>query len=240
MFRKLLSIILVVALTGTFAMPALAAEISNGVADKKKALTVEEAADRVRSEIPNAQVMTENGKIYVVVEKLSDIPLFNTDSGLTRTTNEVSVNGGSYRNFQPPLFASFYPYSQVYMKEEVVDGLMMYMTQPDIIRLILEYSAAGYLTSQIIAAVKAAYGVTLSSFLVGLVCSIGVWTISNAEYWALNAAQSTNGRASVVRGRTVDGYEQYFYSPWTDYNCPTYSGYEATWFEGVYDVAQAN
>ena len=131
-------------------------------------------------------------------------------------------------------------YSQVYMNKDVVDSLKLFKSEPNIVRMILDYAAADYLAHQIVAAVYAAFGVTLNIAVVNLVCAIGVWAASNAEYWAFDAAQSQSaqGKVSVVRGLTSDGYEQYYYSPWNGNNCPTFSGYEATWFEGVYDVAQ--
>lgn len=202
------------------------------------------AAIQIQQSIPSAQVRVENNVMYIVVSDPSQIPGFNS---VLRTTGEESDIGGSYRNFRTSAFATFYPSSQVYMPKNVVDALDLYLTSPSIYTFIVNKLGEGLLHAAIVSLVYQQYGIAITTGVVAVIADWGssflYWAISNAEHWAINAAQeqegNTEGKVSVVRGITSDGYQQYYYYPWIGNDCPTYNGYNATWYEGIYDVPQA-
>lgn len=202
---------------------------------------IQTVVDKLAQNIPDAKIRVENDIIYVVVSTPNVIPGYSANS---RSTGETSSIGGSYRNFRTTAFATFYPSSQVYMPKTVVDSLKLFMTSPDVFSFIVDKIGEELTHAAIVALVYAQFGISITTGIVAVIADWGssylYWAFSNAEYWALvNAqAQYPSGGVSVVRGITYDGYSQYFYYGWGDTYCPTYNGYNTTWYEGVYDVPQ--
>lgn len=200
------------------------------------------AVSKIQEEIPDAEVRVKDNVLHIVVSDATKIPGFvSGEKALGETTNVTSVNGGSYRTFHVTAFATFAPYSQVYMNKAVVDSLRLFMTEPSVCQYIIDSVASGLEVHLIVELVKKDFKKAITIDMIKIIAEFGYWFQSNLEYWSLTSAQSqsSEGKASVVRGRNIDGYEQVFYYPWNGNQCPTYSAYKATWYEGVYDVGQA-
>lgn len=231
---SLLSLLLCFSLVSSSLIRASAAESNSD--------NIQIIVDRIKEEIPDAQVLIENDTIYIAVNDPEKIPGYNPKA---RTTSATSSVGGSYRSFKTTAFATFYPTSQVYMPKGVVDALKLSMAEPSVFEFIVDYVVEGYAVATIVAAVKAEFAYTVAASIVSAIAGFGTaalyWAITNAEYYTLKTVQnqSTTGKVSVVRGYTPEGYQLYYYYPWNDNLCPSFNGYDATWFRGVYDVPQA-
>lgn len=210
-----------------------------GIAYAEEPSDILSVVDRIQSEIPDAEIIVENDTIYVVVDDPSKIP---GAVSMSRTTSVTSSIGGSYRNFKTTAFATFYPTSQVYMPKSVVDALIFSYENPSKLEIVVEKALEGMSNAAIRAYLITNYGVVLSVDAIEFISECGsqalTWLITKSECTALKAAQnsSSTGKASVVRGYTTDGYTQFYYYPWTDSQCVSFNGYDATWFGGVYDV----
>ena len=243
--KKIISILLVLAIMITLSAPALAAKSITPT----KGSNIESTVARLQAEIPDAQIRVVNNVIHIVVDDLSEIPWLTTSSGnhssseinSSKVTRVVSSSGGSFRYFDIPWsgHSSYAPYSQVYMSKDVVDALHVNMTNNKLAEYIYDLASKGYSYTKIAELVLATWDYEISPNAVKMLVTVVYKVICNLERWSLEAAQnsSTTGKVSVVRGYTPEGNDSYIYSPWNNNICETYLGYSADWREGVYDVA---
>ena len=243
--KKIISILLVLAIMITLSAPALAAKSITPT----KGSNIESTVARLQAEIPDAQIRVVNNVIHIVVDDLSEIPWLSTSSGnhsssginSSKVTRVVSSSGGSFRYFDIPwyCYSSYAPYSQVYMSSDVVNALRINMSNHPLASAIYGLFSSGKSYSEIVAIISAEWGYNLTPRTVQILVGVVYNVICDLEKWSLEAAynSSSTGKVSVVRGYTPEGNESYIYSPWNDNICETYLGYSANWVEGVYDVA---
>lgn len=234
--KKTISFLMCIVMILTVSLPVLAADDEYVYQNN-----IESNVEKIREEIPDAEIRVVDNVIHIVVDDLSDVPWLNTNTtNAARLTSVYSSTGGSFREFDLPWYAymSFAPFSQVYMSKDVVGALMVQMNEPELFDWIVEQIGAGLTTAAISALAAELFGVTVPAGVIGVIGSFLYWVVSNLEYWSLKSAQdkSTTGKVSVVRGTTQDGMYQYIYSPWNDNICETYLGYDANWYGGEYDV----
>ena len=242
-FTSIISMVLVISLVGTncvFANSAITE--TNDCNELEQQNDIYSTASKIQNEIPNAEVRVSDGIIHIVVEDLSEIPWLENTARIdpSRDTSVTSFSGGSFRYFNIPAYGylSYTPYSQVYMTKDIVDGLKLKMTEPTICNWIRDQILAGLTVNAISALAVSVWGIEIPVGVVSVVGNLIYWVVSYMNYWSLNSAQnsSSTGKVSVVKGNVPDGYISFIYTPWNNYTCSTYLGYDATWYNGVYDL----
>ena len=200
------------------------------------------AVEKIRAELPNATIRTKDYTIHIVVNDYSEIPWFSFSNREenSRSTSVTSSTGGSFRDFDVPWYGylSYVPFSQVYMKKDIVDALKIKLNEPSFAAWIMEQVGQGIAYATIVSLAYSIWGKNINTAIISILASFLYWASTNIEYWSLKNAQdnSVSGKVSVVKGTTVDGYYSYIYSSWNNNTCTTYGGYDATWYAGTYDV----
>ncbi len=233
--KKIISLLLTLALFATVCVNnSLVVQAEDMAVDAEK-MALQRALEQFEKDFPEADIRVVNNGIHIVVNDITDIPGMSVQPFTTSVTNS---NGGSYRNFQVPWYETYFPYSQVYMNREVVDATLIKMSRPDIYNWVKSQIGEGITSAAISAAAVYVWGISIPAAVVSILGSFAYNAAANLDYWSLtNAkAQSSQGKAYVVRGNTNEGVYYVFYAAWTGSSCPTYLGYEATWYAGVYDI----
>ena len=201
--------------------------------------SLQEAVERIQKDLPQAEIRIVGNVIHIVVDDISDVIWFNNSSRieLNRSTAYSSI-GGSFRYYNAPFYATYIPYIHSYMNENVVEALKIQLSEPNIYAWILSAAAEGLTDAAIAIMVESVWGITIPVQVISIITTLLFYAASNLEYWSLVSAQnnSTTGKVSVVKGMSIDGYSSFIYSPWNDNTCTSYAGYDASWYEGVYDI----
>lgn len=244
--KKLMSLALAIVLCiSCLPMPANAFEL-NATDDAG----LIRATAEIQRAIPDADITVENGTIHVVVNDISDIPGFEHYSAQASSSLPTSNVGGSYRNFRNVILADFYPYSQVYMSQEVTAAMVFYLDHPDQFYQILQDALEGatylYIKAQLTTYYKQVYGdylsdvqtreIALTASGIAEFATDSVIAIAKSSFKSA-ANNSSTGKVSIVRGYTDTGYHITYYSAWNDNLIPTFNGYNADWYEGIFDVS---
>lgn len=204
------------------------------------------ATSEIQNNIPDADITVENGTIHVVVNDISDIPGFEQYSNNSRSSLPVSYVGGSYRNFRNVILADYYPYSQVYMSRSVAAAFNFYLDHPDefyeLLAQVLETATKESIKAQLRSYYLEQYGSISQAqtqeieFIAEGIAAFTTDTIIQLAKSSFKSAYGSGQKVWIVRGYTDTGYHVIYYSPWTDNYVPSYNGYSADWYEGVYDI----
>ncbi len=229
-------------LTMVLSVSCLVGSMLNVQAQEKPKLEyidpVQKAALQLQRDFPDAEIMVSNGMVHVVLDEETSKKLTSSNNGIsTYATIAYSSIGGSYRNFSVPVYETYFPYSQVYMDSNAVTAALLKMVQPNFYAWVIDKSWNGVSNAQITALALKEWGIAVPVGVINVMASMLYWYCSNWDYVALNVAQSRSnqGKAYVVHGNTNEGVYYAFYAAWNGTSCPTYLGYNASWYAGVYD-----
>ena len=238
--KKALSLVLAIVMALSLSAVAFAEEVNTMPENE----AIQKTIEHIRATYPDAEISFVDGEFHVVVNEeipLSEVTADNGESVLStnaRVSSVTSSIGGSFSDYTYPLFATFLPYSEVFMPKDIVEGALLVMGKPGSAEAIITSIAAGEAASVVAAKINAAYNVNINVRIVNAVVTIGLYVIQNVDYNSLYSAsqKSDNGNAYITRGIDVDtSYSITYYRPWNGTTCSTYSG-KAIFEEGVYDI----
>lgn len=237
MKKRLFSILLTVVTCVSMCIPSIASEAIDNRTSRNT--TIQDVANRIKNDLPGAEVRIANGAIHVVLNDISDLNSIITreSTGHLRSTSVYSINGGTFRNFSVPSNAMLIPVAQVYMSKSVVTARLLQLSRPSIVDTIVSLHVADQTAPAIATYILNNFGVSVEISTIETVISLIPWLVTSLDYWSLEAAQnsSPSGKVSAMKAFTSDGYYTFYYTPWTSNYCTTYAGYDAVWYSGEYD-----
>lgn len=227
--KKAISFLLVICLMFSLITNSFAASIY------PEQPSIEEAAAQLQKQFPDAVISVTDGVINVL--QMSS----PTQSNSLRAST-YAPQGGSYRNFFPPIgFVSGsgpQPYSVVYLPKGVTDAFVSSLLDASFFDVIIS-TAAGAGIEAAIAAVAVKFGITLPPLAITFIVAIGSYYLLG-EYdaqMALKATNSLKNGISIFRS-VYAGWPTNMYYPWTSsYVSPDiYAGWNPIFYPGEYDI----
>lgn len=235
MKKKLISIILIIALALSVSIPSLAAN-KNRSTDRAP---LEDVIAYIHSIYPDAQVVVDdNNELQILI---GDQQPQTSNKSMSALASIYAPNGGSYRNYLAPPGTdpySEFPWSKVYLPADQTVAVLSAKLNQDLFEDVIDLAAGGISLSAIAAWVYSAYGIWLGPAGVSILIGIGIYNVMDwIDTYMLVNITNNYSRISIERSTTM-GWPSNYYSGWVgNYVSATpYESWGPVFYSGAYDI----
>lgn len=203
--------------------------------------TLEDTVRQLQSIYPNSTIRVVDGNIHISVEP-ADIPatVYSTRVVPSSQFPVISNRGGTIHMVAPSFITSemMRVYAMVYLPTDIAYAVKTVKDNAKILNAVISSAAENMSNPEIIAYIKANYGVIFTTNAITFLIGIGaISTILWVDITSFNKAYNNSAQNKVyIVQSTMNGYNAYSYFPWdSDYvSLGSWTEYTGTFYEGEY------